>query len=65
MVLVYEDVLRLEVSVGVAGLVDVGDAGHDLPEELAALRLAESVPVHDVVKQLSPRAILQDLAQGG
>ena len=53
MVLVYEDVLRLEVSVGVAGLVDVGDPGHDLPEELPALGLAEPVPVHDVVEQLA------------
>ena len=63
MVLVYEDVLRLEVSVGVAGLVDVGDPGHDLPEELPALGLAEPVPVHDVVEQLSPWAVLQHLAQ--
>ena len=61
---VYEDVLRLEVPVGLAGLVDVGDAGHDLPEEHAALRLAESAPVLYVVQHRTFMASISNRIRG-
>ena len=62
-VLVYQNVLGFEVPVSVPSLVDVGDPRHDLSEELPTLGLAESVPVHNVVEQLSAGTVLQDLNQ--
>lgn len=59
LVRVNEDVLGLDVAVGVAFLEDVGHGGDYLPEEAPGLRLAQPVPVHDVVEQLAAGAILR------
>ena len=42
-------------------LVNVGNCRHDLSEEFSALCLTQSVSVYNVIEQLSPGAVFQNL----
>ena len=59
MVVVEEEVLGLEVAVGVAFGVDEGEGGDDLAEEEARLGLAQAVFGDDVVEEFAARAVLE------
>ena len=50
----------LKITMRVALFVNVSDSGHDLSEEGSGFGLAQSVAVHDVVKQLATGAVLQN-----
>ena len=54
LLMVEEQVLRLEVPVNDAQLVEVLDAADDLLEEFAGFGLLELLLLHDVVEELAP-----------
>jgi len=60
LLLVQQHVLRLEVAVRVAVLVQVRHGRHDLPEEHPGLHFAEATLLDDVIEQLAARAVLHD-----
>lgn len=56
--MVQQQILRLQITVDDAELVDVLDAGKDLSVHLASLRLFQSAVLHDVLEELAARTIL-------
>lgn len=60
LLLVQEHVLRLEVAVRVAALVQVRHGRYDLSEEHPGLHFAETALLDDVVEQLAARTVLHD-----
>ena len=60
---IKQQVLRLEVSMADLDLVDIFDARDDLLDEPTALLLLEALSLDDVVKQLSAGSILHDEEQ--
>lgn len=57
---VEQQILRLEISVNDAQLVQVLDRALDLLEELARFLLGQLLLLDDVVEELAPRDILHD-----
>ena len=52
---------RFKVSVSITTLVDVSNCSQDLSEEEPRLILVQVIPHDDVIKQLSVRAVLEQL----
>ena len=60
---IEQEVLGLKISVANSYLVDILDSAYNLLEESAGLLLLESLPLDDVVEQLTSVGVLHDEEQ--